>query len=93
MAVTVRLFTSIIVQLESIMFVKLYGLHSVIKCCKCMVQEDVKVHNEYTVDDWLYIAKEDALLSTYQKRYQEYALKHGTILTFVKFNNFGTRCL
>ena len=47
---------------------------TLMKRCKCIMQEDNNEHNEYTVDDWLQLSQiEDTLLTTYQERYWEYA--------------------
>ena len=39
---TVSMFVSLIMWLEAITFIKLYELHSLVKRCKCIMQEDTK---------------------------------------------------
>ena len=72
------------------MFIKVYGLQSPTKLVKCIIQEDSE-RDKYTVNDQLYnIRKEDAHI----KRDTEaklFSLTYGTILTSIKFNNFGTQ--
>ena len=38
---------------EFFTFMKLYGLYSLMKRCKCIMREDTNKHDEYTVDDQL----------------------------------------
>ena len=56
-----------------------------------MLQVLREEHNEYTVDDQLYPSpKEDALIIGHISReILRILLTYGTILTFIKFNNFG----
>ena len=47
------LFTNLIVWLEAFAFIKLYGLYSLMKHCKCIIWEDTSDHDECAVDDQL----------------------------------------
>ena len=59
------------------------------KTCKCILQEDSE-RDKYAVNNRLYQhQKEDAHI----KRDIENKLMYGTILMFIKFNNFGNRRL
>ena len=62
------------------------------KMSKCTLWEENE-HNKYVVNDWPWQHLNGEC--THQERHWEYAkffLMYGIILTFIKFNNFGTRC-
>ena len=44
---------SLIAWLEAFMLIKLYGLHSLMKHCKCIMWEDTNEHDGHAVDDQL----------------------------------------
>ena len=46
-------FTRLIACLEGFMFIEPYGLHLLMKHCKCIMRGDNSEHDEYTVDDHL----------------------------------------
>ena len=47
--VLMQVFTSLIAWLEAFTFIKLHGLHSSMRCCKCIMQEDINEHDESSV--------------------------------------------
>ena len=80
---TVLVFKSLIVWLEASTFIKLYGLHSLIKCYEYIMLEDINKHDKNAVDDQLLLSPiKDALLAPF-------FLMHGTILMLIKFNYFS----
>ena len=67
--VPVTLFMSLIAWVEANAFIKLYGLHSLTKLSKCIMQEDNE-HDEYIRGKQSTVAKYTKGGCIYQERYE-----------------------